>query len=93
MHVRTCASLFRISETAGRISLKIDVWLGDHWLYILHGMGDIFSRTRETVHTFKHIYPLVLVHRPKRAVLVFDKTVLDAQTVLIDIFIDVGRHI
>ena len=34
--VRTCASLFRISETAGRTALKFGVWLGDHWLYVLH---------------------------------------------------------
>ena len=30
VHVRTCASLFRISGTAGRIALKLGVWLEDH---------------------------------------------------------------
>ena len=30
LHVRTCAPLFRISETAGRITLKFGVWLETH---------------------------------------------------------------
>ena len=34
-------------------------------------MVDIFSRARINVHTFKHIYPLRLVHRPKGALLVY----------------------
>ena len=29
-HVRTCASLFRTSETDGQTALKFDAWLGDH---------------------------------------------------------------
>ena len=30
VHVRTCTPLFRISGTAGRIALKLGVWLDDH---------------------------------------------------------------
>ena len=30
VHVRTYAPLFRISGTAGRIALKLGVWLEDH---------------------------------------------------------------
>ena len=30
LHVRTCAPLFRISGTAGRIALKSGVWLETH---------------------------------------------------------------
>ena len=39
-------------------------------LYILHRIGDIFSSAHVIVLTFKHIYPLPLVHRPKGALLV-----------------------
>ena len=56
------------------------MWLGDHWLYILHRIGDIFSSTRVTVHTFKHIHPLSLVHRPKDALLVETAAVLSSST-------------
>ena len=34
-------------------------------------MVDTFSSARINVHSFKHIYPLPLVHRPKGALLVF----------------------
>ena len=30
--MRRCAPLFRTSETAGRIALKFDVWLVDHYI-------------------------------------------------------------
>ena len=30
VHVRTCAPPFRISGTAGRVGLKLGVWLEDH---------------------------------------------------------------
>ena len=30
VHVHTCAPLFRISGTAGRIALRLGVWLEDH---------------------------------------------------------------
>ena len=35
LHVRTCASLFRILETAGRIALKFGMLLEAHWLSVL----------------------------------------------------------
>ena len=36
---RMCArALFRISLTAGRIAPKLDVWLGGHYLCVLHAL-------------------------------------------------------
>ena len=36
LHVRTCATLFRISGTAGRIALKFGVWLWDQQQCVLY---------------------------------------------------------
>ena len=33
--MRTCAPLFRISEAAGRIDLKVGMWLETHWISVL----------------------------------------------------------
>ena len=70
VRVRTRAAVFRISGTAGRIALKRGMWLQDHWLCTLHGMGGIRTNARVTVHTFKHICLLPIVHRPKGVLLV-----------------------
>ena len=45
MHV----TLLRISGTAGRIALKLGVWLGDHYLSVLQGMG-------RSVQVYKQLY-------------------------------------
>ena len=44
----------------------------DHQFYILHRMEDSFLSARVTVQlqTFKHVYHISLVHRPKGALLV-----------------------
>ena len=56
---------------AGRIALKIGVWLVDRPLAIYFTQdGGLFSSPHVTVHTFKRIYPFPLAHRPKSALLV-----------------------
>ena len=70
VHVRTCSSLFSISVTAGRTALKFGVWLGDHYLSVLHRMGDICTGARATVTHFKHVYSFPLVRDPEGGLLV-----------------------
>ena len=56
--------------------------------------GDIFPSARVNVHTFKHIYPLPLVHRPKGAFLVlyFPINIVKI-AVVADMFHALGRFI
>ena len=61
----------RIWGTDGRTALKINVWLGGHQLYVLHRMRDVLTSAHGTVHTFKYIHSLPLVHRPQGALLAF----------------------
>ena len=69
-HVCMCTCLFFISGTAGQTALKFGVWLGDKWLCILHRMGDSALTQLCVTHSFKHMYSLPLVHRPKGVLLV-----------------------
>ena len=58
-----------ISETAGRIALKICCLVrGSLAILAIHFTqnGDIFSSTRVTVQTFKHIYSARALSSPKR---------------------------
>ena len=66
----TCAPIFLVSGTAGQIALKFGVWLRDHWLCILQRMEDNRTSMSVTIHTFKHIYWLALVHRANGVLLV-----------------------
>ena len=69
VHVQVPSPPFRISETAGRIALNFSV-LGGPQAKRFTQDGDICTRARVTVNTYKHIYFLSLVHRPKGVILV-----------------------
>ena len=51
-HIRTCAPLFRISETAGRSVLKFDAWLGTHQLCISRKSHVGYTCTCALAHPF-----------------------------------------
>ena len=55
-YVRTCASLLRISGTAGRAALKFGVWLGDQRLCVLLRMGDSALTQVQLSHIQSHLF-------------------------------------
>ena len=66
LHVRTCRPLFHISQTAGRIPFKFCVWLGTHWISVLHMSEVECIRTCARAHLRTMVPPCPLVHRRSR---------------------------
>ena len=53
--MRTCAPLFCISGTNGRIALKLYVWLRDHLRCVLEKMEDIHTSARKGLFNAKYM--------------------------------------